>query len=97
MQELLVVFIFVLFAFLIYLPFLLKKRYPNRLWVGLVLCFISGTAQFYLPGGLKYFIGLFFLYFLLKKLIGVGSLALLIVGIISMGVIYWRFQNSKKY
>ena len=97
LQELIVVLILIIFIiFPLYLPFLLKKRFPNRLWIGLTLCFISGSAQFYLTGGLKYFIALAILYVFLKMLIGNDLYALLIDGFFSAGVMYWRFLKLRE-
>lgn len=95
-QEIIVIFL-ILFAFtILYLPFLLRRRYPNKLWIGLILCFVSGTAQFYLPGGLKYFIGLIILYVLLEQYIGNSLYALFIVDFFQLGVMYWRFLKQKR-
>ena len=33
----------------IYLPFYIRKKFPERLWIGILLSLFSGTAQFYLP------------------------------------------------
>jgi hypothetical protein len=68
--------------------FYCRKHYPNRLWIGIVLClFNGGIGQFYLPGGTKFFFIAFALYVILVKWIGYGLLA---VNLLSAGIIYWR-------
>jgi hypothetical protein len=72
----------------------LRKRYPNRLWIGIVLCLINGgIGQFYLPGGTKFFFLTFVLYMIFVKWIGYG---LLIVNLMSAGIIYWRYLKLQQ-
>jgi hypothetical protein len=75
---------------------LLRKRYPNRLWIGIVLCLINGgIGQFYLPGGTKFFFLTFVLYMIFVKWIGYGY-GPLIVNLMSAGIIYWRYLKLQQ-
>ena len=89
-QEILVILIVILLIVIACSPFVLKKYYPNKKWVGLSLCLLLTTGQFYLEGGLKYFITLFILYVVLKQFTSMFS-AILVDNLISVGIMYWRF------
>lgn len=41
MQELMVLFLVALFIVFAALPFILRKRYPDKLWLGIVLCLLN--------------------------------------------------------
>lgn len=96
MQELIIlVFVILLIAFAT-LPFILRKRYPDKLWLGIFLCLLNpGMGQFYLLGGFKYFIGLVILFVILKQLLGSGY-AWLISDLASVGIMYWRFLKKSE-
>jgi hypothetical protein len=81
----------------------LRKRYPNRLWIGIILCLINGCiGQFYLPGGTKFFFLTFVLYMIFVTfalymiLVKWTSNGLFIVNLISAGIIYWRYQKLQQ-
>lgn len=78
------------------LPFILRKRYPDRLWLGIVLCILnSGMGQFYLFGGLRYFIGLFVLFIICRQFLGNGY-GWMISVLASVGIMYWRFVKASE-
>jgi hypothetical protein len=92
--ELIVLLLVALFIAFAALPFILRKRYPDKLWLGIVLCLLNpGMGQFYLTGGLRYFIGLFLLFMLLKQVVGSGY-GWMISELASVGIIYWRFLRK---
>lgn len=71
-----------------------RRHYPNRLWIGIVLCLINGgIGQFYLAGGTKFFFLTLVLYFILVKWIGFG---LLVVNLLSAGILYWRYLKLRE-
>jgi hypothetical protein len=71
-----------------------RKHYPNRLWIGIVLCLVNGgIGQFYLPGGTKFFFLAFALYVIFVKWIGFG---ILVVNLLSAGIIYWRYLKLQE-
>ncbi len=94
--EIIVILMFVLLIFFLALPLILRRRYPYRLWVGIVLCLLIGTGQLYLPGGLKYVIGLGILYVILKPLFVNAILALFVANLFSAGIMYWRFLKLEQ-
>jgi len=95
-QEIVILFLFGLIVLFMALPFILRKYYPNKIWIGILLCLVSGMGQFYLHGGLKYFIGIALLYIVLKEIVGNMLIAMLIADIFSAGVMYWRFLKIKE-
>lgn len=94
--EIIVILMFVLLIFFLVLPLILRKRYPYKLWVGIVLCLLVGTGQLYLPGGLKFVILLGILYVVLKPLFVSPILALLVTNLFSVGIMYWRFLKLEQ-
>lgn len=96
MQELMILVIVALFIAFAALPFILRKRYPDKLWLGIVLCLLNpGMGQFYLLGGLKYFIGLAVLFMILKQVVGSGY-AWVVSDLASVGIMYWRFLKKSE-
>ncbi len=94
--EIIVILMLVLLIVFLALPNILRKYYPNRLWVGILLCLLLGTGQLYLPRGVKYLIGLAVLYVILKSLTGNATYALIIANLFSVGIIYWRFLKLEE-
>jgi hypothetical protein len=76
------------------LSFYLRKNYPPRLWVGILLCVLFPLfGQFYLKDWAWYFIGIFVLSVVLYKL-AVGGLVLWIcMALISATVMRYRFNK----
>lgn len=96
-SEILVIVLLVFFIATAALPIYLGKKYPNRLWIGIVLCLLNcGMGQFYLPGGLKYFLILAIAFVFLKAAWGPDS-AWLIAGFLSVGIMWWRFARLPAY
>ena len=91
MPEIIVIFVLIIVIAFTFIPLILRKYYPNKLWLGIILSLFLGTGQFYLPGGLKYFLGLAFLYVILKTITQNQALAFSITDLLSAGVMYWRF------
>jgi hypothetical protein len=96
MQELIILFFVAFLIAFTALPFILRKRYPDKLWLGLVLCLLNpGMGQFYLLRGLKYFIGLFVLFMILKQVVGSGY-AWMVSDLASVGIMYRRFLRKSE-
>jgi uncharacterized membrane protein len=95
-QEIIVILLIFLIIIFAALPLILRKYYPYKLWVGMILCLFLGTGQLYLPSGLKYLIGIGILYVLLKTLLADALLAMLIANLLSVGIIYWRFKRLEQ-
>jgi hypothetical protein len=91
MQEITVILLLLIVLAFAFVPLILRKYYPNKLWLGIILALFFGTGQFYLPGGLKYFLGLAFLYVILKTIMQDQAVAFFITDLLSAGVMYWRF------
>ena len=96
-QEIIILLLFlVAFVLFMALPFILRECYPNKLWVGILLCLVCGMGQFYLHGGLKYFIGIAIFFIFLKAIIGNAMTAIFIADIFSAGIMYWRFLKIQE-
>lgn len=91
MQEIIIILLLVIVVAFAFIPLILRRYYPNKLWLGIILALFFGTGQFYLAGGLKYFLGLAFLYVILKTILQDQIVAFLITDLLSGGVMYWRF------
>ncbi len=79
------------------LTLILRKFFPNRLWIGILLCAISGTVgQFYIKGGLIYATSIAIVYLILISIIGLEALIVTIfMNIISTLIMYYRFLKKK--
>lgn len=80
-------------------PLLMQKYYPNKLWFGIILCLFTVTGQLYLPGGVKYLIGLFVFGFFLSRIPPIDNYILIktiIFHLLSAVIIYWRFSKLNK-
>jgi hypothetical protein len=79
-------------------PLLMQKYYPNKLWFGIILCLCTITGQLYLPGGVKYLIGLIIFSFILSIIppIDIYILKLILFHLLSAVIIYWRFLKLNK-
>ena len=95
--EILVIAVLVFLVASAMLPFYLGKKYPNRLWLGIVLCLLNcGMGQFYLPGGFKYFLILAIIFVFLKQALGADT-AWIVAGFLSVGFMWWRFTKLPAY
>jgi len=95
-QEIVIILAVLFLALPIFLALKLKKRYPNRLWVGIVLCLLNGgLAQFYLPGGLKYFLILAVIFVILKTVMGSAN-AFLVTDVLAILFIWYRHYKIKQ-
>jgi hypothetical protein len=76
----------------------MQKYYPNKLWFGIILCLFTVTGQLYLPGGVKYLIGLFIFSFILSITPPIDNdiLKLILYHLLSVVIIYWRFSKLNK-
>ena len=89
------VMIISILVFVFGIPLILKKYYPVRPRLGILLCLILITGQLYLPGGVVYFLGLVLLFSILSKLVNDGF-SLIVVNLLSAGIMYWRFSQLNK-
>jgi hypothetical protein len=80
-------------------PLLMQKYYPNKMWLGIILCLCTITGQLYLPGGVKYLIGLLIFGFILSRIPPIDNYILIksiIFHLLSAVIIYWRFSKLNK-
>jgi hypothetical protein len=89
--EMIVIFVIIIMIAFVFIPLILRKYYPNKLWLAILLSLFFGTGHLYLPGGLKYFLGLGLLYVILKTITQSQAVALFATDVLSAGVMYWRF------
>jgi len=86
------IIIIVIILLLLFVPSILRKYYPNRLWVGLILCTVLGAiGQMYLPKSIRYVL-ILGLIFLLARQIGYPY-ATLFAHLLSVPLIFWRFKK----
>ena len=92
--ELLVV---LFFAALIAAPFLLKRKLPNRAWLGMVLAVALGPwGHWYITGGRVYVLGLWVLFVLLSITLDSALLSSATFLIISAFLMSRRLSRSPR-
>ena len=96
-SELLVLAIVVVLVIIpAYLPFYFRKKQPDKLWLGIVLSFVSGTAQFYIPEkAVRYFLLCAVFFLLMRKLLTATWMAGLSTDVFQAGVLYYRFLKLR--
>ena len=77
--------LFLIIGFFI-LPLVMRSYYPEKLWVGLLLCFISPFGHLYLEGGGLYIIGFIVLGAALQR---ASDLAILLACLLS-SLAFWH-------
>jgi hypothetical protein len=82
---------------IILLPVSLRYTFSDRLWVGVLLCLFSGpVGHLYLSRGLKYFIGISALAYIIFRLLDDPMHAALITTIVSIGIMIERFLLKRQ-
>ena len=77
----------------IWLPLLLRKKYPQKMWVAILLAIIFiPFGQLYLEGGTLWIIGLGFLTYL-SRTIQNGSFLYFLALLASPTIMYFRMKN----
>lgn len=83
-------------AFPLWLSYFLRKKYPRRIWIGMLLAFFfPALGQWYLEGALWWILGLGLTFSVLKKVSGNTQLAWLLSMILSALVMYYRLLKAK--
>jgi hypothetical protein len=95
--ELLVIAIFLgLIAFPLWLSYFLRKKFPRRIWIGMLLAFFfPALGQWYLEGALWWIVGLGLMFTAFKIASGNPSLAWLLSMILSALVMYYWLLRAK--
>jgi H+/Cl- antiporter ClcA len=95
--ELLVIAILIgLIAFPIWLSCFLRKKYPRRIWIGMLLAFfLPALGQWYLEGALWWILGLGLTWSVFKIASGNAPLAWISTMILSALVMYYRLLKAK--
>lgn len=90
--ELIVILLLILLLVLnIWLPDYLRKKYPNKIWIGLILCFLFlPLGQLYVDGAAIWIIALFVSMGIFRSIFGDSTLAWLSTSILSAMIIYYR-------
>lgn len=94
--ELLVIFLILLIAVIlpIWLCLFLRKKYPQKTWLGLLLSFIFPfIGQIYVKKPMIFIFILMGCALLLWKILGDTAISWTLVNILSMGVMYFRLKN----
>ena len=78
------------------LTFWIKKKYPNKLWLGLLLCFLSPFGHLYLDRAWPWLIGLVISFGVIKGIIGDGGIAYLVMDALSLFCFWFRFLKAQR-
>ncbi|MFH2119383.1 MAG: hypothetical protein ABIJ25_03180, partial [Pseudomonadota bacterium] len=79
-----------------WLSYFLRKKYPRRIWIGMLMAFcFPALGQLYLEGALWWILGLGFTFSVLKIASGNTQLAWLASMILSALVMYYRLLKAK--
>jgi hypothetical protein len=94
--ELIVIFILLFLLILpIWLSLFLRKQFPGKIWLGLLLSFIfTPLGQLYLEGAILWIILLFICHVIIKVLLGNLMLAWLLTMILSSMIMYYRLLKA---
>lgn len=87
----------VLVAFLlpIWLILFLKRRFPGRMWLGILLAVcLAPMGQLYLDGALKWFFLLFGVYVVTKVATGSMAMMWITTSVLSGAVMYYRLLKA---
>ena len=95
--ELIVIIIILLLLVLpIWLSFFLRKKYPGKVWLGLLLAFLfTPSGQFYVEGAILWIIALFVCHVIFKAVVGNIALAWLLTSILSSMIMYYRLLKAE--
>lgn len=89
--------IFISLVYVIYrFIFWLKNKYPNRLWIGLLLCVLTPLGHFYLDKAWGWLIGLGVCYVIIKYVIDNASIAYVIANVLSLFCFWYRFLKAQQ-
>ena len=91
--EVIIILIFLILPLLITL--LLRMKYPEKIWVGLILCFLfTPIGQFYTKGAIVYVIALFVFHSIFAAVLGNALAPWPLTIILSMTIIYFRLKKK---
>jgi len=80
----------------LWLTYFLRKKYPRRIWIGMLLAFFfPALGQLYLEGALWWILGLGVTFTVFKKVTDNMQLTWLLSMILSAVVIYFRLLKAK--
>jgi hypothetical protein len=83
-------------AFPVWLSYFLRKKYPRRIWIGMLLAFLfPPLGQLYLEGALWWILGLSLMFSVFKIASGNTQFAGLSLMILSAMVMYYRLLKAK--
>ncbi len=87
-------FLIVLIVGLLYVPFYLRKKFPMRIWLSVILGFIYPWGQFYIKkNSIVYVIGLVILAFFLNLFLS-ELIAVIILDLIGAIIGYYRVNKE---
>ena len=94
--ELIVILVLLLFLILpIWLSLFLRKKYPGKIWLGLLLCFLlTPLGQLYVEGAIIWIIALFVCHVIFKAVVGNIAIAWLLTSILSSMIMYYRLLRK---
>jgi hypothetical protein len=81
----------------VYVTTLLKRYFPGRVWIGSILapfCAFGPIDQFYLTGGLLYFVALLLIFIMWTIYFGPKISIVIAVSILSGVVMWYRFRRD---
>jgi hypothetical protein len=94
-QEIIVILMLLVIIFgPLWLTVFLRKKYPQREWLGIILAFVfAPVGQFYLDGAIWYTIGLFVIYLIIKSITEISAVSWLATCFFSSLLMYYRFSK----
>jgi cyanate permease len=96
--EIIVVVLVICVLFVFFrLPFILRDKYPNKFWIGTLLCFLLGPlGQNYIPKSGWWVLALIFVFGAIKALTKDNNIAGYLTWILSVFLFVFRFRNMLK-
>jgi len=94
--ELIVILVLLLFLILpIWLSLFLRKKYPDKIWLGLLLSFLfTPLGQLYVEGAIIWIIVLFVCHVIFNSVVGNIALAWTLTSILSSMIMYYRLLKA---
>ena len=96
-QELLIIFGIIIVILTMILPLRFQKWHPNKMWLGFLFTLLNPPfAQFYVPGGLKYFLILLGLCLLNVIKVSYYISVLGLIAMYALGIFFIQRRISKE-
>lgn len=78
------------------LALVLKRVYPDRTWVGILLALLGVFGQFYQADALMYFIALLLIFVIWTGYFGPSVFVVCAINVLSALVMWYRFRKNRE-